>query len=167
LLHAAKHLRDTQTSFDNWAVVWSDSAEIKKITDASAGQLTKWKERISAGEASLKLPLIEYTTGHVESKLPLDFERETTLINSLEPLNGAQFLDKMHDRKPFHPFVAMLEGSFLLPYNASKMFRCRWEYLNNPVLPLAGMNRRLRRSGSSGSKGLYPCRTQAREEVGN
>jgi hypothetical protein len=114
---------------DNWAVVWSDKEEIEKITNASAGQLTKWKERILAGEASLKLPYIEYTTGHVESKLPLDFERETTLINSLEPLNDAQFLEKLHERKPFRPFVAMLEGTFLLAYNAVGMFRCRWEYL--------------------------------------
>lgn len=114
---------------DNWAVVWSDKAEIEKITDASAGQLTKWKDRISAGEVSFKLPLIEYTTGHVESKLPLDFERETNLINSLEPLNDAQFPEMMHERKPFRPFVAMLEGTFLLAYNAVDMFRCRWEYL--------------------------------------
>lgn len=121
-------------TFDNWAVVWSDSAEIKKITDASASQLKNLKDRILAGEVSLKLPLIEYTTGHDEAKLPLDFERETTLINSLEPLNGAQFLDELHSRNPFRPFVAMLEGKFLLPYNATNMFKSRWEFLKRSHL---------------------------------
>jgi len=127
--NAAKHLRDIQTEFYNWAVVWSDSAEIEKITDASASQLNKLKARISAGEASLKLPFIEYTTGHVASKPHLDFEREATLIDSLEPLSGAKFLEKMHDRKPFRPFVAMLEGNFEIVYKLSEWFRCRWNYL--------------------------------------
>jgi hypothetical protein len=75
--------------------VWSDKDEIEKITDASAGQLTNWKERISADEVSFKLALIEYSTGHAEPKLTLDFERETTLINSLDPMNGTKFLKKI------------------------------------------------------------------------
>jgi hypothetical protein len=119
---------------DNWAVVWSDKTEIEKITDASADQLKKLKERITAGELSLKLPFIEYSTGHVESKLPLDYERETTLINSLKPLSGVEFSEELHKREPFRPFVAMLEGKFILPYSAPKMFRCRWDYLKQSCL---------------------------------
>jgi hypothetical protein len=121
-------------TFDNWAVVWSDNAEIEKIANATAGQLAKLRERISAGEFALKLPLLEYSTGHAESKLPLDFEREATLINSLEPLSGTKFLEKIHDRRPFRPFVAMLEGNFLVIYNASEYFRCRWNYLKQSRL---------------------------------
>ena len=117
-----------------WATVWSDQAEIEKITNATASQLTSWKDRISAGEVTLKFPFFEYTTGHVDSKLPLDFEREASLINSLESLSPAKFSEVLKARTPFKPFVAMIEGAFLVVYDMPEYYRCRWSYLRQSHL---------------------------------
>lgn len=121
-------------AFDNWAVIWSDRDEIEKITNATASQLVKLKERILAGELKLTLPSLEYTLGRTDSNLPLDFEREATLINSLDPLNEQRFMEEVKAREPFRPFVAMLEGTFLAIYWLPDYYRCRWSYLKNSHL---------------------------------
>jgi hypothetical protein len=92
------------------------------------------KDRILAGGVTFKLPLLEYLTGHVDSKLPLDFERESTLINSLEPLSAANFLEKLKARRPFKPFVAMVGGTFLVVYDFPEYYRRRWCYLRQSHL---------------------------------
>jgi len=117
-----------------WAVIWSDTSETDKILNASESQISKWYEKMKAGQLKFKLPSIEYTTGHSESEQPLDFEHEATLINSLEPLNQNRFFEEVSVRDPFKPFVAMIEGEFLLIYNLAEYFKYRWTYLKQSHL---------------------------------
>ncbi len=116
---------------ERWAVIWSDPHETDKILSANESQIRSLYDKIKAGQLKLKLPTVEYTTGHSESKQPLDFEHEVTLINTLEPLDEEGFLKEVDTKDPFRPFVAMLEGNFVLPYNISEFYKHRWTYLKN------------------------------------
>jgi hypothetical protein len=121
-------------TYDDWAVVWSDAEEIDKILSASEGQIRDLLNKIKAGEVTLKLPFIEYSTRQSDSKQPLDFEREATLINSLEPLTTDKFSERWQSRKPFRPFVAMVEGTFILVFNPTEYYKSKWNYLKQSNL---------------------------------
>lgn len=113
----------------NWAVVWSDEKEVDKIAEATKGQLRKWRDELGRSEIKLRLPLLEFTPAQAQVSPTLDYEREADLGDALEPLSREGILTRVERRRPFKPFVGMLEGRIGPILNTGAVHRCKWRFL--------------------------------------
>ncbi|MCK4518025.1 hypothetical protein KAT92_04565 [Candidatus Babeliales bacterium] len=106
-----------------WAVIWSDSAELNKVMSASQSQIEKLRTEINAGQAKLKIPFLEYSTGEKPQSFPLDFEKEALLLENLKVFTHDQIIKEVNKKNIFKPFVALVEGTFVASRDLAEWVR--------------------------------------------
>jgi len=119
---------------DDWAIVWSDRDEMKRIYNKSKNGIVKLREELKKGNLTIKLPFLEYTTGDVMEGSPLDFELESFLLNELKPLSKDEIIEHIKANKPFKPLIVVLEGVLQPMFNKYKFIRLQLEFLEKSNL---------------------------------
>lgn len=119
---------------DDWAIVWSDRDEMKKIYNKSKSGIVKLREEFNKGNLTFKLPFLEYTTGDMTEDSPLDFELESFLLNELKPLCKDEIIEHIKGSRPFKPIIVVLEGILHPMMDTNKFLRLQFEYLKNSNL---------------------------------
>lgn len=119
---------------DDWAIVWSDRDEMKKIYNKSKSGIVKLREELNKGNLTIKLPFLEYTTGDMTEDSPLDFELESFLLNELKPLSKDETIEHIKSNKPFKPVIVVLEGVLQPMLDKYKFIRLQFEFLEKSTL---------------------------------